>query len=138
MVTVKLRCQERIEVKRGYQFVFPCWKTEGQPEVRVNGDAISPEIETDGNTVKLKINSSTGITSVSVDWGEIPQVLETNYRQEIVAFLKEAQISFTQKEQIYSLVERYGKSPLIVQDLLAVHPGQEVYEVICELLWACG
>ena len=63
---------------------------------------------------------------------------ETDYRQEIFDFLKEVQISFTQKEQIYRLVEKYGKNPLIIQELSALDLGREVYEVVSVLLWAYG
>ena len=74
----------------------------------------------------------------TIDWKEPPQVSETDYRQEIFDFLKEVQISFTQKEQIYRLVEKYGKNPLIIQELSALDLGREVYEVVSVLLWAYG
>ena len=138
MVTVKIRGGERNEIKRRYQFVFPCWKVAGKPEVRVNGNEIIPEMDEGGNAVKLKIDSDIEVASISIDWKETPQVSETDYRQEIFDFLKEAQISFTQKEQIYRLIEKYGKNPLIIQELSALHLGKEVYEVVCELLWAWG
>lgn len=138
IVTVKVRSKERIGIKRRYQFVFPCWETAGKPEVRVNGDIVFPEIVQESNAVQIIIDSSIEASSISIDWKAMPQVSEIDYRQEIFEFLKEAQISFTQKEQIYRLAERYGKSPLIIQELSAMHLNKEVYEVICELLWACG
>ncbi len=135
--TVIVRIREN-RLKRKYQFVFPCWKVTDEPEIRVNGCKIVPEMETDGNMVKLKISSNAEIADITIDWKETPGMSVNDYRQEIFDFLREAQISFTQKEQIYSLIERYGKNPLILQELSALHLEKEVYEVVCELLWMCG
>ena len=93
----------------------------------------------DGRVRPEHIGYNAAITALlTIDWKEPPQVSETDYRQEIFDFLKEVQISFTQKEQIYRLVEKYGKNPLIIQELSALDLGREVYEVVSVLLWAYG
>ena len=93
----------------------------------------------DGRVRPEHIGYNAAITALlTIDWKEPPQVSETDYRQEIFDFLKEVQISFTQKEQIYRLVEKYGKNPLILQELSARDLGREVYEVVSVLLWAYG
>ena len=61
----------------------------------------------DGRVRPEHIGYNAAITALlTIDWKEPPQVSETDYRQEIFDFLKEVQISFTQKEQIYRLVEK--------------------------------
>ena len=93
----------------------------------------------DGRVRPEHIGYNAAITALlTIDWKEPPQVSETDYRQEIFDFLKEVQISFTQKEQIYRLVEKYGKNPLIIQERSALDLGREVYEVVSVLLWAYG
>lgn len=68
----------------------------------------------DGRVRPEHIGYNAAITVLlTIDWKEPSQVSETDYRQEIFDFLKEVQISFTHKEQIYRLVEKYGKNPLI-------------------------
>ena len=136
MVTAEIRDGKQVDAERKYQFVFPCWKVMGEPEVRVNGSKTVPEMVVDGKAIKLKVVSSMEITSITIDWKEKQQVLEHDYQQEIFDFLKEAQIPYTQKEQIYGLVGKYGRSPLIIQELSALQLGKAVYEVVCELLWA--
>ena len=86
----------------------------------------------DGRVRPELIGYNAAITALlTIDWKEPPQV-------SIFDFLKEVQISFTQKEQIYRLVEKYGKNPLIIQELSALDLGREVYEVVSVLLWAYG
>ena len=93
----------------------------------------------DGRVRPEHIGYNAAITVLlTIDWKEPSQVSETDYRQEIFDFLKEVQISFTQKEQIYRLVEKYVKNPLIIQELSALDLGREVYEVVSVLLWAYG
>ena len=88
----------------------------------------------DGRVRPEHIGYNAAITALlTIDWKEPPQVSETDYRQEIFDFLKEVQ-----KEQIYRLVEKYGKNPLIIQELSALDLGREVYEVVSVLLWAYG
>ena len=76
----------------------------------------------DGRVRPEHIGYNAAITALlTIDWKEPPQVSETDYRQEI-----------------YRLVEKYGKNPLIIQELSALDLGREVYEVVSVLLWAYG
>ena len=68
----------------------------------------------DGRVRPEHIGYNAAITALlTIDWKEPPQVSETDYRQEIFDFLKEVQISFTQKEQIYRLVEKAVEANMV-------------------------
>ena len=65
----------------------------------------------DGRVRPEHIGYNAAITALlTIDWKEPPQVSETDYRQEIFDFLKEVQISFTQKEHLQAGRKVWEKS----------------------------
>lgn len=134
--TVKMQGCEKIQgMKRKLRFRFPCWNIRRKPAVFIDGEEAAFELQIKESVPELTVDVS-GEQQLLIHWQDAVGIGKNCCQEEIFDFLKEAQISFTQKEQIYELICKYGQSPRIVQELLSLHPDASVYEVICELLWA--
>lgn len=128
-------CPDCRGMERRFRFRFPCWDMKEKPAVFLDGKAIAFDFERKGGVPGLAVEVSKG-ERLLISWQGAVQIRENCWQEEIWEFLKEAQISFAQKEQIYGLVCKYGQSPCIVQELSALQPDESVYGVVCELLWA--
>lgn len=122
-------------MERKFRFRFPCWNVKKKPEVRLDGKETAFDFRFRNGVPEILVDAPKA-GRLLISWQDTAEIRPNCWREEIFDFLKEAQISFTQKEQIYGLVCKYGQSPYIVQELSALQAEKSVYDVICELLWA--
>lgn len=58
--------------------------------------------------------------------------------ERIFSFLNQAEISFLQKDEIYRLVQKEKRIPILLAQLSAMEAGKELYEALAEILTAAG
>lgn len=123
-------------LRRRFDFRFPCWKTEGTPRVFVHGKPVEAEWREEAHTLSVSLKGMEKMEEFVIQWEERPEMEENRFQQELLDFLKEAQIPFMQKEQIYRLAGEYGRSLRTVSELRELKLKDAVFGVVSELLWA--
>lgn len=128
-------CGKTPGMKRKFHFRFPCWDVNKKPSVILDGKEKEFDFRIRDRMPEVTVDAAGG-ESLKIVWQDAAGITKNCWKEEIFEFLKETQISFTQKEKVYELVCKYGQSPCIVQELMTLQLDEPVYEVVCELLWA--
>ncbi len=123
-------------MNRRFAFQFPCWKTEGEPRVLAGGRPVRAEWREGEQILDVSLLGMEKTGELVIQWERKPELLGNDFQRELFDFLKEAQISFDQKERIYRLAEERGSSPRLVSELSEMRLKASVWEGISELLWA--
>lgn len=121
-------------MRRRFKFRFPGWKIKERPVIQADGQSICGQWQEDGSVLTVAETGQREVRELLIFWQDAPKIKENDYRGRIFAFLREAQISFMQKEQILHLTEQYDGSFSSIAQLHEIDLDQHVAEVLYELL----
>lgn len=121
-------------MRRQFRFHFPGWETEGRPAVQADGGIISGQWLEEEGILFVKETGQIEIKELLIFWDKEQKIRRNDHKKAVFEFLREAQISFMQKERVLRLTEGYDGSFGSLAGLFELDLEPCVKEVLYELL----